>query len=116
LTQFSIDYSEQLLVTIEIKSQKTELIQRCTRATPKEWIKYLTASRVVKIIRDEHPCYLYCKLVSNYYEEPRKPKSGMFFDRSWSKTGHQSLFFKFYLRKETYALSELRQRAAPAEG
>jgi len=59
---------------------KTELVQRCKQATPKEWVKYLTTSSVVKIIRD-------CKLVSNYYEEP----SGTFFDRSWSKTGHQSL-------------------------
>jgi len=64
-----------------MKSLKQTSYKVVKEQTLKEWVKYLTASRLVKIIRDECPCYLYCKLVSNYYEEPRKPQSGCFLAR-----------------------------------
>jgi len=60
---------------------------RCKRATPKEWVNYLTISRAIKIIRVKYPCFLYCKLVSNSYKKSRRPKHGMFLDKSKSKTG-----------------------------
>jgi len=79
---------------------RVELKKRCKRASPREWVNYLTASKAIKVIRDQHPSLLYCKIVSNYYEEPRKPQQGMFFDSSKSRTGRQSLENRLDLIKE----------------
>jgi len=78
---------------------KLDLIKRCNRATPCEWAKYLTASRVMKIIRDKNPSVLHLKIMQNYYEVPRKLNAGRFFDNSTSVVGKQNLanrldFFK----------------------
>jgi len=67
--------------------------ERCKRSSPNDWVNYLTTSRVIKIIRDHGPCFLFfkLKLVSNYYEEHRLEGRGMFFDTSKSKISQQSL-------------------------
>jgi len=41
---------------------KSELIKRCKRAMPSEWVKYSTSSSVYKIIRDSKPSVLYDRL------------------------------------------------------
>jgi len=69
------------------KIPKSDLIKRCKRATPCEWVKYLTASRVMKILREKQPKFLYYNTTSNYYEEQRKPKWGKFFDSSKNVVG-----------------------------
>jgi len=57
----------------------------------KEWVNYLTTSRVLKIIRDQHPCFPFYKHESNYYEEPKCKGKGMFFETLKSKIDRQSL-------------------------
>jgi len=95
---------------------RVELKKRCKRASPREWVNYLAtskaikvirdhylkASKAIKVIRDQHPSLLYCKIISNYYEELRKPQQGMFFDSSKSRTGCQSLENRLDLIKEIY--------------
>lgn len=71
--------------------KRHELTRICERATPDEWSKFITSSRVIKTLRDAQPTILYQKLLSTYFEERRKPKVGFFFDSSKSKKGRQSL-------------------------
>jgi hypothetical protein len=67
------------------------LMDRCKRATPLEWVKFTTASRVIKTIRDEEPKPLFLLLNNNYFEESRKPGIGHFFDNSHTLYGRQSI-------------------------
>jgi len=70
---------------------KTDLIKRCKRATLNEWAKYTTSSKVIKIIRDKRPIYLYNRLNSNLYTENRRPGLGFFYDNSMNMRGKQSI-------------------------
>jgi len=70
---------------------RTELTQLCERATPEQWAKFVTASRVIKTIRDQQPAYIFEKLTMNYFEEPRYPGNGCFFDFSRTRKGFQSI-------------------------
>jgi hypothetical protein len=74
-----------------MKFKRTELTELCQRATPEQWTKFITASRVIKVIRDRQPLELHRILTSNYFEERRHPGVGLFFDSSKSKKGRQSL-------------------------
>jgi len=38
-----------------LNGSKAELTSICKRATPEEWAKFATASKVTKIMRDEQP-------------------------------------------------------------
>jgi hypothetical protein len=67
------------------------LTDRCQRATPSEWVRFVTASRVIKTIRDEEPKPLFDLLKSNYFEENRRPGLGFFFDNSHTLLGRQSI-------------------------
>jgi hypothetical protein len=66
-------------------------VERCKRATPLEWVKFSTACRVIKTIKDEEPKPLIDLLNENYFEENRKPGCGIFFDKSHTQLGHQSI-------------------------
>jgi len=74
-----------------MKLKRHELTQLCQRATPDQWTKFITASKVLKIIRDEQPAILYSKLQSTYYEERRHPGVGLFYDSARIKVGKQSI-------------------------
>jgi len=74
-----------------MKFTKTELTSECKRANPSQWARYITSSKVVKIIRDKQPKRLYENLMKNYFEEPRKPGAGLFFDTSKKLIGKQSI-------------------------
>jgi len=50
-----------------------------------------TASRIIKTFRDCKPKPLLELLNSRYYEEPRKPGLGKFYDNSTNKSGKQSI-------------------------
>jgi len=63
----------------------------CERATPDQWTKFITASRVIKIFRNNEPKFLKDLLTENYFEERRRPGVGLFFDNSLKKIGRQSL-------------------------
>jgi len=70
---------------------KADLIKRCKRATPNEWARYSTSSKVIKIIRDKSPIHLFNRLKSNLYMENRRPGLGFFYDNSANQRGKQSI-------------------------
>jgi len=70
---------------------KFELTKICNWANPIEWNKFATASKVVKIVRDQMPKPLFDLLDKTLYVEPRKPGFGKFFDSSKTKWGYQSI-------------------------
>jgi hypothetical protein len=74
-----------------MKFKQNELTELCKRATPEQWTRFITASRVIKIIRDKEPALLFEELTNCYFEEKRSPGVGMFFDSSKNKKGQQSL-------------------------
>ncbi len=71
--------------------KRNELTEMCRRATPEQWAKFITATRVIKTVRQQQPKWLATKLMKVYYEEPRKPGIGLFYDGSKRKKGQQSL-------------------------
>jgi hypothetical protein len=75
----------------KMKLKRTELTELCQRATPEQWAKFITASRVIKIMRDGLPSGLVTRLQRNYFEENRRPGFGLFFDSSKLKKGRQAL-------------------------
>jgi len=83
--------------------KRPELTQSCQRATPEQWSKFITASTVIKIMRDKTPTFLFEKLQENYFEEKRKPFVGQFFDTSRILKGQQSLQNKLlFMRSINY--------------
>jgi hypothetical protein len=88
----------------KMKFKRNDLTQSCQRATPEQWSKFITASCVIKIMRDQQPSYLFSKLKENYFEEKRKPFVGIFFDSSKNKKGQQSIQNRLlFMRSITYA-------------
>jgi len=79
---------------------KEDLMVRCKRATPLQWVRFLTSSKVIKITRNKEPPDLYNSLMSTLYSEPRKPDIGYFFDNSKRKPGKQILKNRLELMKE----------------
>jgi len=69
---------------------KIKLSMTSKRATPKEWTRFITASKVVKIVRDQQPKHLASFLDKTLFTEPRKGGLGKFFDESRTKWGEQS--------------------------
>jgi len=70
---------------------RVELTRVCKRATPSEWSRFATATRVVKTLRDKQPKVLADLLDKTLFEEPRKPGVGKFYDGSRTKYGRQSM-------------------------
>ncbi len=68
-----------------------QLSTRCRRATPRQRTNFITASRVIKTFRVKQPPELHKILLTNYFEEPRFPGVGLFFDSSMNKKGQQSI-------------------------
>lgn len=75
----------------KMKFSRCELTHLCKRATPEQWSKFITASRVIKIVRSNEPKELSDLLKSTYFEEKRKPGVGLFFDSSRLLKGRQSI-------------------------
>jgi hypothetical protein len=71
--------------------KRDELTRQCKRATPDQWVDFITSSLVIKTIRDEQPKVLHAALINTYYEERRAPGKGMFFDGSRTRRGRQSI-------------------------
>jgi len=64
---------------------------RFKRATPLQWVGFLTSSKVIKITRNKEPPDLY---------NPRKPDIGYLFENSKRKTGKTNLKNCLELMKE----------------
>jgi len=75
----------------KMKLKRDELTNTCKRATPDQWNKFITSSKVIKIIREQTPVELATKLQSTYFEEKRQPGVGYFYDTSRLKVGRQSI-------------------------
>jgi len=59
-----------------INLTKEDLNLKCQRATQVEWTRFITASKVVKIILDKQPKLLADLLDTTLYTVPRKPQLG----------------------------------------
>jgi len=79
---------------------KDELMTRCKRATPIQWVRFLTSSKAIKIARNKEPPDLYDSLMSTCYTEPRKPDIGYFYDNSKRKHGKQIFHNRLEIMKE----------------
>ena len=75
----------------KMKLSRCELTHLCKRAMPEQWTKFITASRVIKIVRSNQPKELSELLMSTYFEEKRKPGVGLFFVSSKLLKGRQSI-------------------------
>ena len=74
-----------------MKLKRNELTELCKRATPEQWAKFVTSSRVIKTLRDKYPKELNHRLLSVYFEQRRQPGCGQFFDSARIKKGQQSI-------------------------
>ena len=63
-----------------MRLKRDELTNQCKRATPEQWTRFITSSKVIKNMRDQAPKDLYQALQSNYFEERRHSGVGHFFD------------------------------------
>ena len=79
------------LIQVLNSHQRTELTELCERATPEQWTKFITATLVVKIVRNNSPTELAMRIKTVYFEENQKPNLGMFFDSSRTMKGRQSI-------------------------
>jgi len=79
---------------------KEDLMVRCKRATPLQWVRFLTLSKVINITTNKEPPDLYNSLMSTLYSKPHKPDIGYFFDNSKWKPGKQILKNCLELMKE----------------
>jgi len=71
--------------------KRTELTELCKRATPEQWAKFITATRVIKTVRSQEPPMLADRLMTVCFEEQRKPGLGLFYDSSRTRKGRQSI-------------------------
>jgi len=90
---------------------KLDLMFRCKRATPLQWVRFLTSSKVIKITRSKEPPDLYNSLISTLYSKPCKPDIGYFFDNSKWKPGLQILknHLEFWKRPARLGLIKVRK-------
>ena len=82
------------VLRIAIKDHKNQLskhvvTKRCRRACPDQWGQYLSASTLIKIMRDKTPVKLYNLLEKEMYTERRKPNKGKFRYNAEGKIGKQ---------------------------
>ncbi len=70
---------------------RDQLTERCLRATPNEWSKYTTASLAMKVVRDKCPQRLHDLLMETFYTERRTRGNVLFYDKSRSLLGRQSV-------------------------
>ena len=56
----------------KFKYKRDELTSLCKCATPGQWNRFITASKILKIVRDSKPSRLFVLIMQNYFEEPRK--------------------------------------------
>ena len=61
-----------------MRFKRDELMATCKRATPDQWNRFITSSKVIKIIRHKAPTELSEKLHSTYFEEKRQPGVELF--------------------------------------
>ena len=61
------------------------------RARPSLWAKYITASTVIKILRDQAPIRLHDHLVQTIYSERRNPGVWKFYDSSRVRIGKHAI-------------------------
>jgi hypothetical protein len=70
-----------------INREKLDIL--CSRAPPKQWSKYSTATLVMKIVRDKRPITLFASLSETIYIERRNEFRAKFYDNSKGKIGRQ---------------------------
>ena len=86
-----------------MKIKRDELTATCKRTTPDQWNRFITSSKVIRIIRDKTPSELSEKLSGTYFEEKRQPGVGFFYDNSKLKIGRQSIQNRLlFMRSITY--------------
>jgi len=56
-----------------------------------EWLNYITASLVIKIMRDKMPEHIHSKLSETIYSTRWKPQVRKFYDNARGKIGKQSI-------------------------
>ena len=89
-----------------MKLKRNELTELCKRATPEQWTKFMTASRVIKIMRDNQPTELNQRLRSVYFEQRRQPGHGQFVDSARIKKGQQSLQNRLFFMRSIGILNQ----------
>ena len=87
-----------------MKFKRDELTERFKCAMPEQSTKFITASRVIKILRDKEPCFLHDELTKTYFEEKRVPGVGKFFGGPRTKKGCQAAIANrlLFMRSITY--------------
>jgi len=60
-------------------------------ANPVQWFHYITASTVIKIMKNEEPKLLHESLTSTCYTEQRRPERFRFYDSSASRFGKDAI-------------------------
>ncbi len=92
-----------------LRTKRALKIVECQRATSEQWAKFITASRVIKIMRDEQPAGLAERLNRNCFEENRKPGIRLFFDCSCIKKGRQALENRLmFMRSISYPWNKIK--------
>ncbi len=71
--------------------KRNELTGLCKRATPEQWMRFITATRVIKIVQNKTPTDIYKRLLTTYFDERRQPGVGLFYDASRTQKGQQSI-------------------------
>jgi len=87
----SINLSWMYMIQKRADITKGDLLMRCKPATWIQWVNFLTASKTVKILRDQLPTCLYDGLIENWHMKHRKPGLAFFFNSAKKKAGEQSL-------------------------
>jgi len=84
-------YRLQRIATSDFKRciPKSVIILKCNWATPSEWVKYSTSSKVIKITWDGKSFVICDRLRRNFFEENQQPRKGFFFEISTLKVGQQ---------------------------
>jgi hypothetical protein len=86
-----------------MKLKRTKLTELCKRATPEQWTKFITATRVIKIVQDATPKDLHSRITTTYFKEKRHPHVGLFFDALRIRKGNQAIQNRLlYMRAISY--------------
>jgi len=83
-----------------LNRSNVKLTAICKRATPVEWAKFATTSKVTKIMRDEQPKQLFTLLQRTLFLEQGRCGFRKFFDGSKMTKRHQALQNRLACMKE----------------
>jgi len=88
----SVHYKTLRIVETDWKKKKKRSeLDKLGRAKPSLWAKYSTGNLVLKTLKREYPVYIYEKLCTTRYTTRRRPKKYLFYDKSQTRNGFQSI-------------------------